>query len=186
MQFYKQYFVCVIQRDCLSATPITSSGVYCPPHVRKRAAATAANVTTTHVPGIWTANNHPPLPLPTLPPPRRRWIANGRYPTSSHELYAWLGGREHAISAEAASDHGMDLFWYTMLMRPRPTDDNILALYARLWQLLESRGPAKLAKEVSRGTLIKCLGLEFGWVVLPIKITEGPLSIITGWPSPSH
>ena len=159
--------------------------MYCPPHVRKRVAV-VTNVTTVPVTEICTAPNHLSSPFLTICSPKRRWIANERYPTSSHELHAWLGGREHAISAEAASDHGMDFFWYTMLMRPWPTDNNILALYARLRLLLEKMGPEKLAEDVSSGTLMESLGLEFSWVVLPTKITNGSLSTITGWPSLSH
>ena len=83
---------------------------------------------------------------------------------------------------EAVSDHGMDAFWYTMFMRPWPTDNKIDELRGRLWQLLEDKGPEKVASDVVKGRLVESLGLEFGWVVLPARIERGPLSRVTGWP----
>jgi hypothetical protein len=158
------------------------SGVYRPLHGRK-GTVFRIRVAVTHTPGVCTARgDRPLLPLSTLPPPGRRWIADGRYLTSSHELHAWLEGHECAISAEAASDHGMDLFWYTMLMRPWPTDDNLLALCARLQHLLQTKGPENVAKDVASGSLIKSLGHGFEWVVLPTMISKGPLATVTGWP----
>lgn len=112
-----------------------------------------------------------------------RWKPNPRYATSSHELHAWFAGRERLLGPEAASDHGMDAFWYTMFMRPWPTEDKIGELRGRLLQLLEAEGADQVALDVLRGTLVSRLGSGFEWVVVPARVESGSLSRVTGWPS---
>jgi len=171
-----------MQHSCSNITHVAPSDVYRPLHGRK-GTVFRIRVAVTRAPWVCTARSDQLLlPHSTPSAPGRRWITDGRHLTSSHELHAWLEGHEHAISAEAASDHGMDVFWYTMLMRPWPTDDNLLALCARLQHLLQTKGPEKLAGDVASGNLIKSLGQGFEWVVLPIMINKVPLATVTGWP----
>ena len=68
-------------------------------------------------------------------------------------------------SAQALSDHGLDVFWYDM----PPTQTDINMLCARLWHLfqLPECGPHSVAWAVRTGNLPRMLGPMFGWVRVP-------------------
>ena len=129
--------------------------------------------------GAWLAS------CAASPPPDAPWLAQRKYPTSCHELHAFLTGKIASIDLQCAGELGLDSFFYSLTMRPVPTQDMVLHLKERFTTLLHVLGADGLAKAIRINGLLRVLGRGFEWVCPAVLVTKGTLAPKTGWPIPA-
>ena len=118
------------------------------------------------------------------PPPGAPWLTQREYPSSIHELHAFLTGKIACIELQAAGALGLDSFFYSLCMRPIPTQEMVKNLKLRYTTLLHALGADGLAKAIQANGLLRVLGGGFEWVVPAVLVTNGNLGARVGWPTP--